>query len=61
MPTGGVSKANLGDYLGNESIIAVGDTWMVEPALFVDGSFDEVERLAGEAMAAARAVRGQGA
>lgn len=58
MPTGGVSKANLGDYLGSKSIIAVGGTWMVKPALFADGDFSQVEQLAAEAMAAARAVRG---
>ncbi|MCI6274291.1 MAG: bifunctional 4-hydroxy-2-oxoglutarate aldolase/2-dehydro-3-deoxy-phosphogluconate aldolase [Coriobacteriaceae bacterium] len=58
MPTGGVSKANLADYLGSDSIVAVGGTWMVKPALFADGDFSQVEHLAAEAMAAAHAVRG---
>ncbi|WP_085831090.1 bifunctional 4-hydroxy-2-oxoglutarate aldolase/2-dehydro-3-deoxy-phosphogluconate aldolase [Collinsella vaginalis] len=58
MPTGGVSKENLGSYLGSPDIIAVGGTWMVKPALFAGGDFSRVCELAAEAMAAARAARG---
>lgn len=49
MPTGGVNLNNLGEYLSNPAVIAVGGTWMVKPTLFAGGDFDEVERIAREA------------
>ena len=58
MPTGGVSRQNLGEYLSLPSVMACGGTWMVKPSLFADGDFAEVERLAGEAACAVRDVRG---
>lgn len=58
MPTGGVSAANVGEYLFCPSVIACGGTWMVKPQLFSDGDFGEVKRLASEAMNIARAARG---
>lgn len=58
MPTGGVSMANLADYLGCDRIVACGGTWMVKPGLFSDGDFSAVEREAAAAMEAARAIRG---
>ena len=58
MPTGGVSMANLEDYLSSPSIIACGGTWMVKPKLFADGDFTKVTETAAEAMAKAREIRG---
>lgn len=58
MPTGGVSAANVGEYLSCSSIVACGGTWMVKPSLFADGDFSQVEAVAREAMDAVRAVRG---
>ena len=58
MPTGGVSTANVEEYLTSKNIIACGGTWMVKPAMFADGDFSEVERVAREAMDKVRAVRG---
>lgn len=49
MPTGGVSAANLAEFLADPAIIAAGGTWMVKPALFADGDFSKVEQLAHEA------------
>ncbi len=51
IPTGGVSAANLGEFLALPFIPAVGGSWMV-PAKTVDaGEFDKVETLTREAMA----------
>lgn len=58
MPTGGVSTANVEEYLSCPSIIACGGTWMVKPELFADGDFSEVQRIATEAMEAVHRVRG---
>lgn len=58
MPTGGVSTANVEEYLSSSAIIACGGTWMVKPALFADGDFSQVEQIAREAMDVVKKVRG---
>lgn len=50
MPTGGVSAANLNDYLAFEKIIACGGSWMVKADLINDGKFDEITRLSKTAV-----------
>ena len=57
MPTGGVSMANLADYLSAPEIIACGGTWMVKPNLFADGDFAPVAKVAAEAMELANQLR----
>ncbi len=53
VPTGGVSLANLADYLALAYVPAVGGSWMV-PASAVDaGDFEQVARLCREAVTAA--------
>lgn len=54
IPTGGVSAANLADYLALKSVVAVGGSWMVAADLVKDGRFDEVTRLSEEAVAIVR-------
>ena len=51
VPTGGVSSANLGEYLALPNVIAVGGTWMVKPALIRAGDFVAVENLSRDAVA----------
>ena len=58
MPTGGVSAANVEEYLSCPAIAACGGTWMVKPALFADGDFSRVENAAREAMDVVHKVRG---
>ena len=48
-PTGGITAANMREYLALPVVAAVGGSWMVEPALVKARRFDEVERLAREA------------
>lgn len=57
MPTGGVSEANLGEYLGMEAVLAVGGTWMVGKDLIREGRWDEVTRLARAAVERAKEAR----
>jgi 2-dehydro-3-deoxyphosphogluconate aldolase/(4S)-4-hydroxy-2-oxoglutarate aldolase len=64
MPSGGVTLANLPDYLALPCVPAVSGSWMVEKSLVDTGNWDEVTRLATGAVAAARealAVRAAGA
>ena len=49
MPTGGVSLANVEEYLSCDKIIACGGTWMVKASMFADGDFSQVQQ-AAEAM-----------
>ena len=58
MPTGGVSTANVEEYLSAQQIIACGGTWMVKPALFADGDFSRVQQEAADAMAVVHKIRG---
>jgi 2-dehydro-3-deoxyphosphogluconate aldolase/(4S)-4-hydroxy-2-oxoglutarate aldolase len=63
MPSGGVTPANLPDYLALPCVPAVSGSWMVEQSLVSSGDWDEVTRLATEAVTAARealAVRAAG-
>jgi len=51
VPTGGVSSANLAEYLALPNVAAVGGTWMVKPDLIASGDFEAVESLSREAVA----------
>ncbi|HVQ91038.1 MAG TPA: bifunctional 4-hydroxy-2-oxoglutarate aldolase/2-dehydro-3-deoxy-phosphogluconate aldolase [Mycobacteriales bacterium] len=53
VPTGGVTAANLGDYLALPPVVAVGGTWMVSPSLVEAAAWGEVSRLAAAAVAVA--------
>lgn len=52
IPTGGINQANMASYLAWNRIHAVGGSWMVPPDAVAAGKFDEITRLAGEAVAA---------
>jgi 2-dehydro-3-deoxyphosphogluconate aldolase / (4S)-4-hydroxy-2-oxoglutarate aldolase len=54
IPTGGISAANVREYLAHPSILACGGSWMVKPALIKAGSFAEITKLCREAVAIAR-------
>lgn len=60
VPTGGINAGNLADYLSLPSVHACGGSWMVEGKLLAGGQFDEIARLAAEARAIVRQVRGAG-
>ncbi|MCW8331210.1 bifunctional 4-hydroxy-2-oxoglutarate aldolase/2-dehydro-3-deoxy-phosphogluconate aldolase [Photobacterium sp. SDRW27] len=50
MPTGGIGKANVCDYLAIERVHCCGGTWMVAPKLIEAGDWDEIGRLVREAV-----------
>lgn len=45
IPTGGINATNLERYLGFESVLAVGGSWMVAPPLIASGNFGQITRL----------------
>jgi len=57
VPTGGVTPANLADYLELGSVAAVGGTWLARPATIAAGAWAEIEGLAREATAIFARVR----
>jgi 2-dehydro-3-deoxyphosphogluconate aldolase/(4S)-4-hydroxy-2-oxoglutarate aldolase len=58
IPTGGIDRKNIGQYLALPQVVACGGSWMVKPELFEAGDFAEVKRLTGEAIALVRELRG---
>ena len=57
MPTGGVSAANLGDYLALPNVLACGGSWLTPKTAIADGNYQVITDLAAEAVAIARNVR----
>ena len=53
LPTGGIAPNNLGNYLAVPNVLACGGSWIVSPALLRASRFDEITRLADEAVALA--------
>jgi 2-dehydro-3-deoxyphosphogluconate aldolase/(4S)-4-hydroxy-2-oxoglutarate aldolase len=60
VPTGGVTAANLPDYPKLPSVFAVGERWLVSGKLLAAGAFEEVTRLAREAVEIVARERGHG-
>jgi 2-dehydro-3-deoxyphosphogluconate aldolase/(4S)-4-hydroxy-2-oxoglutarate aldolase len=54
VPTGGVNAGNLRDFLAVSTVLACGGSWMVDSSLLREGRFEEVERLAREAVVEAK-------
>ncbi|MFH5824463.1 bifunctional 4-hydroxy-2-oxoglutarate aldolase/2-dehydro-3-deoxy-phosphogluconate aldolase [Georgenia sp. AZ-5] len=57
IPTGGITDANLGDYLALPSVLAVGGSWMVPAAAVAAGDVARVEALTAAAVRASREIR----
>ena len=60
IPTGGISAANLSDYLSLPSVHACGGSWMVKKELISGGQFDQITAMVAEAVALVKQIR-QGA
>lgn len=58
MPTGGINKDNVKDYLRYNKIVACGGTWMVKGNLIEEGNFPKIEELTREAAAIVKEIRG---
>jgi 2-dehydro-3-deoxyphosphogluconate aldolase/(4S)-4-hydroxy-2-oxoglutarate aldolase len=50
MPTGGINFQNMMSYLSFSRVIACGGSWMVKPDLISGGNFQDIKRLAREAV-----------
>ncbi len=50
MPTGGISKNNINDYLGLDRVVCCGGTWMVAPAMIENEQWEEIACLVREAV-----------
>ena len=51
VPTGGISPANMTAYLRLPSVFAVGGSWIATSKMIAAGDFEEISRLAVEAIA----------
>lgn len=58
MPTGGISAANLPDYLALQSVLACGGSWLTPAASVAAGDFDSITALASRAVVIAKQTRG---
>ena len=57
MPTGGVSMANLKDYLSLPYVIGCGGSWMAKGDLITAGRFEEITRLAKDTVALVKEIQ----
>ncbi|WP_379551454.1 bifunctional 4-hydroxy-2-oxoglutarate aldolase/2-dehydro-3-deoxy-phosphogluconate aldolase [Qipengyuania sp. DGS5-3] len=57
MPTGGVSAANLSEFLALDSVIACGGSWLTPKDAVASGDFAAITRLAEEAVSIAATAR----
>lgn len=51
MPTGGISPANVQDYLAIPRVIACGGSWLADKKLIAAGDWDALAYLTREAVA----------
>ncbi len=59
IPTGGITPGNLEAYLRLPNVALCGGSWLASRSLIAQGQFAEIARLAGEARALVRGVRGE--
>ena len=50
LPTGGVSEANLADFIGNKSVCAVGGSWVCKKDDVLSHDWDKITSLAANAV-----------
>jgi len=59
MPTGGVSPGNLADFLSLPSVLACGGSWLTPADAIASGNFEQITKLAKEAIQIASQARGE--
>jgi len=57
MPTGGITAANLAEYLALPSVLACGGSWLTPKQAIVEGNYQIITGLAAEAVAIASKSR----
>jgi 2-dehydro-3-deoxyphosphogluconate aldolase / (4S)-4-hydroxy-2-oxoglutarate aldolase len=60
IPTGGIRAEDVGPYLREPAVLAVGGSWLVARPLLSARHFDQITRLADEAVTTAAEARGEG-
>lgn len=50
LPTGGINKDNILEFLALESVIACGGTWLVKKSFLENSEFEKIEKLVSEAV-----------
>jgi 2-dehydro-3-deoxyphosphogluconate aldolase/(4S)-4-hydroxy-2-oxoglutarate aldolase len=50
VPTGGIGPSSLRSYLDVPSVLTCGGSWLADGRLLAERRFDEIERLAREAV-----------
>ncbi|MGB0768861.1 MAG: keto-deoxy-phosphogluconate aldolase, partial [Phycisphaeraceae bacterium] len=50
IPTGGVSRGNLGSYLSLSNVLACGGSWMVKRGWLASRDFDAIRTAASDAL-----------
>lgn len=50
IPTGGIKTGNMNEYLSFSKVLAIGGSWMVKPEFISGERFDEVTRIARDAV-----------
>lgn len=58
MPTGGINKENLKEYLGFNKVLCCGGSWMVKGDMIENGQFDKIKEMTKEAVKMAQEIRG---
>ena len=58
MPTGGVNISNVAEYLAVPEIVCCGGTWIVPKDALATGDWAAIEKLASDAAALVREIRG---
>jgi 2-dehydro-3-deoxyphosphogluconate aldolase/(4S)-4-hydroxy-2-oxoglutarate aldolase len=59
MPTGGITRENLGDYLRLDNVLAVGGSWLTPRALCQAERWDQIEQLASETVELSRTLQSE--
>lgn len=58
MPTGGISTANVAEYLNCKAVFACGGSWMVPAEKITNGEFEEIKALTKEASQLLKEIKG---
>ena len=59
MPTGGVSPRNLAEFLAVPAVLACGGSWLTPADAIASGDYDQITKLAKEAVQIATQARGE--
>jgi 2-dehydro-3-deoxyphosphogluconate aldolase/(4S)-4-hydroxy-2-oxoglutarate aldolase len=57
IPTGGITQANLADYLQFPKVLACGGSWMVTAELLAGKQFKQIALITSKAVALAKQIR----